>query len=128
MKTIEENKKEAIQKLKKMKAFDFNGLSWLHTYCEALIEKNEEDKFTLWKNNIKTGEVINEIKKTIKDAKNCQYFIERLYKEYLEANGEAVRQNVRYLWMDADDWEEMVRLWRFYLLIKSVGVDRYDWE
>lgn len=123
MKTIEENKKETIQKLKKM-----NPISALHTYCEALIEKNEEDKFTLWKNNIKTGEVINEIKKTIKDAKNCQYFIERLYKEYLEASGEDVRQDVRYLWMDVEDWKEMVRLWKFYLLIKSVGVDRYDWE
>ena len=107
----------------------YDALTGLHTYCEALIQINKEFKERLKRDEgVKSGAEVDEIKKIIRDAENCQYFIERLYKEDLEMKGVEVRWNERYLWCGEEEWTEMVEAWKHYLFIRSYGTDRKDWD
>ena len=116
-----------VKKLIDKGAINFEALTGLHTYCEALIELYTQMKTELRDLGVKSGSAeLDEIKKMIKKAETCQDFIEMLYKEDLEMKGIEVISGTRYLWCDKDEWEELVKSWRQYIYVRSYGIDRVE--
>lgn len=115
-----------VSKLIDRGAINFEALTGLHTYCEALIELYTQMKDELRSSGVKSGSELDEIKKMIKKAEICQDFIEMLYKEDLEMKGIEVVNGTRYLWCDKDEWEELVQSWRQYIYVRSYGTDRVE--
>ena len=116
-----------VSKLIDRGAINFEALTGLHTYCEALIELYTQMKDELRSSGVRSGAELDEIKKMIKKAEICQDFIEMLYKEDLEMKGIEVVSGTRYLWCDKDEWEELVQSWRQYIYVRSYGTDRRDY-
>lgn len=115
-----------VSKLIDRGAINFEALTGLHTYCEALIELYTQMKDELRNLGVRSGSELDEIKKMIKKAEICQDFIEALYKEDLEMKGIEVVSGARYLWCDKDEWEELVKSWRQYIYVRSYGTDRVE--
>ena len=136
-KEIEEERlkttKERAEKLRGK--FKFTSLTVFHAYLEALIGMYSESRDKLRRSRygktdaelIIIEKELKELKKYIKDAQNCQEFLETLYKEELEMRGYEVISTGRYLWCDEKEWEELVESWRNYLYIRSYGTDRRDY-
>ena len=115
-----------VAKLIEEGAINFPALTGLHTYCEAIISLNTEAREKLRRKGVRTGAELEEIKKTIKNAKNCQDFIEALYKEDLEMKGIEVVSGVRYLWCSEEEWNKLVESWRHYIYVRSYETDRVE--
>ena len=129
-KIIQESRDSAVakevSKLIDRGAINFSALTGLHTYCEAIISLNTEAKDKLKRKGVRSGAELDELKKTIKNAKNCQEFIETLYKEDLEMKGYEVVKNVKYLWCSEEEWKELVESWRHYIYVRSYETDRVE--
>jgi len=129
----EQGLKDSLSRLLNEEAgggINFEALTMLHTYCEALgiVYKDMRDKLKRDSSSGASSTEMSEIKKMIKDASNCQYFIERLYKEDLEMRGVDINEDVRYIWCNRKDWDELVKAWCHYFKIRSYGIDRKDWD
>ena len=129
-KLIKEEREEGTLRrktnLRNLGCINYDALTGLHSYCQALISLYTDIRLKMRSEGIKSGKEVDEIKKIIKNAENCQYFVETLYREDLEMKGHELDSNIRYLWVSEDEYNEQVNEWKNYMFIRSYNTDRRD--